>query len=122
MIIKWSKRDEILQILLQLINREFILFLGEYYIELLYEKKKIMRVRNELLMEYEKFLYVMMEGNFIKENGRNIKEDNSDLFPYNWYLTDNYKLKTEILYEAIQTKKKIVETEKYQLMIEGVNE
>ena len=73
-------------------------------------------------MEYEKFLYVMMEGNFIKENGRNIKEDNSDLFPYNWYLTDNYKLKTEILYEAIQTKKKIVETEKYQLMIEGVNE
>lgn len=71
-------------------------------------------------MEYEKFLYIMMEGNFIKENGRNIEDDNSDLFPFNWYLSEDYKLKTEILYEAIQTKKKIVETEKYQLMIEGV--
>ena len=79
-----------------------------------------MEVRNKLTMQYDKFIYVMMEGNFIKENGRNIEDDNSDLFPFNWYLSDDYKLKTEILYEAIQTKKKIVETEKYQLMIEGV--
>ena len=71
-------------------------------------------------MDYKKTIYIMMLGNFIKENGRNIEDDNSDLFPFNWYLTDNYKLKTEILYEAIQAKKKIVETEKYQLMIEGV--
>ena len=71
-------------------------------------------------MDYKKTIYIMMLGNFLKENGRNIEDDNSDLFPFNWYLTDNYKLKTEILYEAIQAKKKIVETEKYQLMIEGV--
>lgn len=71
-------------------------------------------------MDYKKTIYIMMLGNFLKENGRNIEDDNSDLFPFNWYLSDDYKLKAEILYEAIQTKKKIVETEKYQLMIEGV--
>ena len=71
-------------------------------------------------MDYKKTIYIMMLGNFLKENGRNVEDDNSDLFPFNWYLSDDYKLKAEILYEAIQTKKKIVETEKYQLMIEGV--
>ena len=71
-------------------------------------------------MDYKKTIYIMMLGNFLKENGRNIEDDNSDLFPFNWYLSEDYKLKAEILYEAIQTKKKIVETEKYQLMIEGV--
>lgn len=71
-------------------------------------------------MDYKKTIYIMMLGNFLKENGRNVEDDNSDLFPFNWYLSEDYKLKAEILYEAIQTKKKIVETEKYQLMIEGV--
>ena len=71
-------------------------------------------------MDYKKTIYIMMLGNILKENGRNVEDDNSDLFPFNWYLSDDYKLKAEILYEAIQTKKKIVETEKYQLMIEGV--
>ena len=71
-------------------------------------------------MDYKKTIYIMMLGNFLKENGRNIEDDNSDLFPFNWHLSEDYKLKAEILYEAIQAKKKIVETEKYQLMIEGV--
>ena len=71
-------------------------------------------------MDYKKTIYIMMLGNFLKENGRNIEDDNSDLFPFDWHLSEDYKLKAEILYEAIQTKKRIVETEKYQLMIEGV--
>ena len=71
-------------------------------------------------MDYKKTIYIMMLGNFLKENGRNVEDDNSDLFPFDWYLSEDYKLKAEILYEAIQTKKKIVETEKYQLMIEGI--
>lgn len=71
-------------------------------------------------MDYKRSFYIMMEANYLRELGRNLEDDNSDIFPFNWYLSNDYVLKTEILYEAIKTKKRIVEIEKYQLMIEGV--
>ena len=65
-------------------------------------------------MDVEKNIYVMMEINYLKENGRNLKEDNSDLFPGNWYLITDYKLKTAILYDAIKNHIKIIETSGYK--------
>ena len=62
----------------------------------------------------------MMEINFLKENNRNLNDDNSDLFPVDWYTSTNYQLKAEILLEAIQKKIKIVETDNYQRFIERV--
>lgn len=73
-------------------------------------------------MDYKKSLYIMMEANYLKENGRDLDGDNFDLFPFNWYSSDDYVLKTGILYEAIMTKKKIIDTEKYQLMLEGIKD
>ena len=73
-------------------------------------------------MDYKKTLYIIMEANYLKEMNRNIDDDNKDLFPFNWYLFDDYVLKTEILYEAIKNKKKIVNTKKYQLTLEGIKE
>lgn len=70
--------------------------------------------------EDAKDMYVMMEISYIKEMGRNIEEDNSDLFPYDWYKTTNYILKSEILLEAIKTNTSITNTKKYQLLLEGV--
>ena len=72
-------------------------------------------------MDYKINLYIMMEANYLKENGRNIGENNTDLFPDNWYLFDDYILKTDILYEAIMSKKQIIDTEKYKLMLEKIN-
>ena len=71
-------------------------------------------------MDYKKELYIMMEINFLKENNRNLNDDNSDLFPVDWYTSTNYQLKAEILLEAIQKKIKIVETDNYQRFIERV--
>ena len=71
-------------------------------------------------MDYKKSLYIMMEANYLKEMGRNLNDDNTYLFPSDWYLFNDYVLKTGILYEAINKKKRIVDTEKYKLMIEGI--
>ena len=62
----------------------------------------------------DKNIYVMIELRYLKENNRNINDNNSDLFPQNWYKINDYKLKTEIIYEAIKNKKKIKETNKYK--------
>ena len=61
----------------------------------------------------DKEIYVMMEINYLKENGRSIDDSNDDLFPFDWYKIENYKLKTEILYEAIKKKIKIIDTDGY---------
>lgn len=71
-------------------------------------------------MDYTKSLYIIMETNYLKEIGRNLTDDNSDIFPFNWYLSNNYKLKTEILYDAIKTKNKIVDLEKYQILLKEI--
>ncbi len=61
----------------------------------------------------DKELYILMEMNYLKENNRTIEQNNDDLFPVNWYKITDYKLKTEILYEAIKEKVKIEKTKKY---------
>lgn len=66
-------------------------------------------------MDYR--LYVLAEINYKKAHPE-IKED--DLFPIDWYNSNNYKLKNEIIAEAIKEKKLIEETSKYQYLIEGI--
>ena len=66
-------------------------------------------------MDYK--LYVLAELSYKKAHPE-IKED--DLFPLDWYSNNNYKLKTEIIAEAIKEKKLIEETSKYQGIIEGL--
>ena len=56
-------------------------------------------------------LYLVSEL-FYKELFGDKKE--SELFPSNWYGSDNYKLKAEIIMEAIREHKLIIDTEKYK--------
>ena len=46
--------------------------------------------------------------------------DENELFPVGWYSSDNYILKNKILAEAIMNNKKIIDSDKYQEMVEGV--
>ena len=55
-------------------------------------------------------LYVLAEISYKKEHPE-IKEE--DLFPLDWYATNNYKLKSEIIAKALQNKILIEETEEY---------
>ena len=72
-------------------------------------------------MNYKRDVYILMEISFLKEKGRSASSDNSDLFPPNWHLSDDYVLKTEILAEAIKKKIDIMDTDLYNdNMIEGV--
>ncbi len=61
----------------------------------------------------DKEIYIMMEINYLKENKRQLEDNNEDLFPLNWYKITDYKLKTEILHDAIKNKVKIKDTKKY---------
>lgn len=61
-------------------------------------------------------LYTIAELNYKK-----IHNNQEDIFPSNWYSTRNYKLKTEIIAEAIKKNIMIEETELYQNnMVEGI--
>ena len=64
-------------------------------------------------------LYVLAEIAYKKEN-ENIDEDN--LFPIDWYSITNYKVKVEIIGEAIKEKKLIKDTTLYKNRLEGVRE
>ena len=70
---------------------------------------------NELLK-----LYTLAEIAYQKQFENNI--DNKEyLFPVNWYENKNYKLKIEVITEAIKENKLIENTKKYQEeMVEGV--
>ena len=63
-------------------------------------------------------LYIMAELQYKK-----IHNDSDDIFPIDWYSTQNYKLKTEIIAEAIKKNIDIEETELYQKnMVEGITD
>ena len=62
-------------------------------------------------------LYVLAEIAYKKEH-ENLSDD--DLFPFDWYSIRNYKLKVEIISEAIKEKKLIFETKLYNERIEGI--
>ena len=62
-------------------------------------------------------LYVLAELSYKKEHPE-LKE--GQLFPIGWYSNNNYKLKNEIIAEAIKNKTIIENTPKYRLLLEGV--
>ena len=63
-------------------------------------------------------LYVIAEIRYKKEH---LGEDEKNIFPADWYSSKNYKLKTEIIAEAIKNKVMIEETNLYQnKFVEGV--
>lgn len=64
-------------------------------------------------------LYTLTELNYQK-HFRNTVNNIEELYPECWYETKNYKLKIEILYEAIKNNILIVDTFKYKEMIEGI--
>ncbi len=63
-------------------------------------------------------LYVLAELSYKKEHPE-LKDE--DLFPYGWYQVDNYKLKVEIIGEALEKNITIKETNGYLKIIEGLN-
>ena len=56
-------------------------------------------------------LYVLAELSYKKEHP-GVKEET--LFPLDWYSISDYKLRNEIIAEAIREKKLIEETQKYK--------
>lgn len=70
---------------------------------------------NKKLLE----LYTLAEITYIKHFENKI-ENKEYLFPENWYENKNYKLKIEIITEAIKKNILIEYTQKYQDIIEGV--
>lgn len=63
-------------------------------------------------MDAKEIEYLTKELNYINAMGYNVEEGNyHHLFPGNWYLSDNYDLKSKILEEATQNKILIVDTE-----------
>ena len=70
-------------------------------------------------MEYN--IYVLMETSYKdKQKEKDILNTNEDdLFPKDWYLSKDYKLKTEILAEAIDKNILVKDTNKYKESIKG---
>lgn len=64
-------------------------------------------------------LYTLAELAYQKHFEKNIN-NKEYLFPENWYENINYKLKIEIITEAIKEDKLIEYTQKYQEIVEGV--
>lgn len=64
-------------------------------------------------------LYTLAELAYQKHFEKNI-DNKEHLFPENWYENKNYKLKIEIITEAIKENKLIEYTQKYQEIVEGV--
>lgn len=62
----------------------------------------------------DKQVYLIVEINYLKKNNRTVYDENKDLFPFDWYSINDYKLKTEILTEAITNKVKVIDTKKYK--------
>ena len=68
-------------------------------------------------MDDEYKLYVLAEINY-KNKFKDLEED--ELFPSDWYSSNNYKLKIDIILESLKTNKLIRETEKYKMFQEHV--
>ena len=73
------------------------------------ENNKIFELYNYASMSYKKHFKGMVA-------------DENELFPEGWDEKMNYKLKIEILAEAIKENQLIINTQKYQSTIEGIKE
>ena len=62
-------------------------------------------------------LYVLAELNYKKSNSGVLEEN---LYPDDWFSINNYRLKNEIIAEAIRDKKLVKDTLKYQQAKEDV--
>lgn len=63
-------------------------------------------------------IYTLMELSYQKHfTGQ--YENLDELYPLGWYENKNYRTKIEIMSEAIATNKLIINTEKYQCLVEG---
>ena len=60
-------------------------------------------------MDYD--LYVMSE---IAYKNKHKLEDDEELFPDNWYSSKNYRLKIEIIAQALENNQLIKDTSKYK--------
>ena len=71
----------------------------------------------------EENIYVLMETTYIDNQTKKdeLNTDRDNLFPDNWYLIKNYKLKTEILTEAIDKNILVKDTNKYKESLKGEN-
>ncbi|MBQ1550814.1 MAG: hypothetical protein IIZ67_01820 [Bacilli bacterium] len=67
----------------------------------------------------EQFDCVMMELMYLKRFDREPEDDNSDLYPRDWFTNPDYKKQFEILAEAVAENKKIVETKGYNEFRKG---
>lgn len=70
----------------------------------------------------DKIKYYMFSVKYVEAMGRQVSENNSnlDLYPLDWFSNQDYKLKTEILKEAIEKRILIINTMGYQEIIEGI--
>lgn len=71
----------------------------------------------------DKMICNILEIKYLKMFNREITydlDDNSDLYPNDWYINQDYELKSRILLEAIKNNKKIENTALYQSTIEGI--
>lgn len=59
--------------------------------------------------------YVEMFGRFISLNSNS----NADLYPNDWFLSEDYEYKVKVLVEALNKNIKIEDTELYQKNVEG---
>lgn len=64
-------------------------------------------------------LYTLAELAYKKHFEKNV-DDKEYIFPENWYENKNYKLKIELISEAIKNNILIEDLPKYQDMVEGV--
>lgn len=63
-------------------------------------------------------LYTLAELTY-QNHFKNMVKSTDELYPDGWYENKNYKVKIEILSEAISTSTLIVDTQGYQKIIEG---
>ena len=64
--------------------------------------------------ELEEQLYILAELSYVKSWKERGVTDEDAIFPWDWYSIRNYRLKIEILVEALAQKCLIRDTEKYQ--------
>ena len=67
----------------------------------------------------DRFNCVMLETMYLKRFDREPTDDNSDLYPNDWFEDPDYKKQFEILAEAIAENKKINETKGYNELHKG---
>lgn len=67
----------------------------------------------------EQFDYAMMELTYLKNFDREPEDDNSDLYPNDWFRNQDYKKQFEILAEAVAENKRIAETKGYKDLRKG---